>query len=73
MYFAKPYASWQRGTNENKNGRLRSLWPKRFDIATLSDEDVHSEPDTKTSIGWQHPWKPLLVNVLHLLRDSSDA
>ncbi|WP_136799228.1 IS30 family transposase [Desulfosediminicola ganghwensis] len=40
MYFAKPYASWQRGTNENTNGRLRRLWPKRFDLATLADEDI---------------------------------
>ncbi|MCK9175968.1 MAG: IS30 family transposase, partial [Desulforhopalus sp.] len=38
VFFAKPYASWQRGTNENTNGRLRRLWPKKFDIATLSQE-----------------------------------
>jgi IS30 family transposase len=40
VYFAKPYASWQRGTNENTNGRLRRFWPKRFDLATLSDEEI---------------------------------
>lgn len=41
VYFAKPYASWQRGTNENTNGRLRRFWPKRFDLASLSDEEIH--------------------------------
>lgn len=40
MYFAKPYASWQRGTNENTNGRIRRYWPKKFDMATLTDEEI---------------------------------
>jgi len=42
MYFAKPYASWQRGTNENTNGRLRRIWPKKFDFATLSEQDIQN-------------------------------
>ena len=42
MYFARPYASWQRGTNENTNGRLRRFWPKRFDFATLSEQDIEN-------------------------------
>ena len=40
IYFARPYASWQRGTNENTNGRLRRFWPKRFDLATLSEQEI---------------------------------
>ena len=40
IYFAKPYASWQRGTNENTNGRIRRFWPKKFDMATLTDEEI---------------------------------
>ena len=40
MYFAWPYASWQRGTNENTNGRLCRVWPKKFDLATLSDQEI---------------------------------
>ena len=41
IYFAKPYASWQRGTNENTNGRIRRFWPKKFDIGTLTDEEIN--------------------------------
>jgi hypothetical protein len=39
VFFAKPYASWQRGTNENTNRRLRRIWPKKFDMATLSQKE----------------------------------
>lgn len=40
IFFAKPYASWQRGTNENTNGRIRRFWPKKFDMATLSEIEI---------------------------------
>lgn len=40
IFFAKPYASWQRGTNENTNGRLRRLWPKKFKMASLTDDEI---------------------------------
>jgi IS30 family transposase len=40
VYFAKPYASWQRGTNENTNGRIRRFWPKKFDMATLTEGEI---------------------------------
>ncbi len=43
VYFAKPHASWQRGTNENTNGRIRRFWPKKFDFATLKKEQIDDE------------------------------
>ncbi|EDP99107.1 IS30 family transposase [Shewanella benthica] len=42
VYFAKPYASWQRGTNENTNGRIRRFWPKKFDMARLTEEEIEN-------------------------------
>ncbi len=33
VYFAYPYHSWERGTNENTNGLLRQYFPKRSSLA----------------------------------------
>lgn len=40
VFFAHPYHSWERGTNENTNGLLRQFVPKGSDISALSDEQL---------------------------------
>jgi len=39
-YFADPYSSWQRGTNEYHNGLLRRYFPKGTDFRKVSDEEL---------------------------------
>lgn len=41
IYFAYPYHSWERGTNENTNGLIRQFFPKK------SSFDHITEPDTR--------------------------
>src|SRR5918992_3605402 len=40
-YFADPYCSWQRGTNESTNGLIRRYFPKRTDFHLVSQEAVN--------------------------------
>ncbi len=39
-YFARPYCSWQRGSNENFNGLLRQYVPKKRLMSTVTDEEI---------------------------------
>jgi len=40
FYFAHPYASSERGMNENTHGLIRQYFPKGCDFATITDEDI---------------------------------
>jgi IS30 family transposase len=40
FYFAHPYASWERGSNENANGLIRQYFPKDRDFTTITEQEI---------------------------------
>lgn len=59
-YFAHPYHSWERGTNENTNGLIRWYLPKGTDFATISNETIKAIETAlnnrpRKRLGWKTP------------------
>lgn len=55
IYFAFPYHSWERGTNENTNGLLRQFFPKKSPFAGISRD----QPDNVVQLINTRPRKRL--------------
>lgn len=71
IYFADPYSSWQRGTNENANGLLREFFPKGKDFAEVSTEElihalylINNRP--RKCLGWKTAYESFMEAVSHL-------
>lgn len=59
-YFANPYHSWERGTNENFNGLLRRYFPKGTGFGKLTEEEVRNVAKAlnnrpRKRLGWKTP------------------
>jgi len=60
VYFANPYHSWERGTNENTNGLIRRLYPKQSSFSGIGraelkriDRFLNDRP--RKCLGWRTP------------------
>ncbi len=65
IFFADPYAAWQRGSNENSNGLLREYYPKKTDLGKVTEEDLieklillNTRP--RKCLNWETPFKLFL-------------
>ena len=60
VYFAKPYHSWERGTNENRNGVVRRGLPKGSPFDAILDEEMRRidymlNDRPMKCLGWRMP------------------
>jgi len=60
IYFAHAHHPWERGKNENTNGRLRRVFSKRFDFSTLKQRDLDAVVEKmnhtpRKSLFWRTP------------------
>ena len=72
VYFADPYSSWQRGSNENSNGLLREFFPKKTNFDHVGQEELQSalyliNNRPRKCLGYQTPHEVFMGEVLHLI------
>lgn len=72
VYFADPYSSWQRGSNENANGLLREFFPKKTDLANVSNDElegalslINNRP--RKCLNWKTTYEAFQEELLHLI------
>lgn len=66
VYYANPYHSWERGTNENTNGLLRYFFPKKSSFASLTQDEldlavklINTRP--RKRLNWRTPEQMLKI------------
>lgn len=71
LYFADPFSSWQRGSNENSNGLLREFYSKKTDLSNINQSElthnlflINNRP--RKCLGWKSPVQVFLLKLAHL-------
>lgn len=71
VYFADAYSAWQRGSNENSNGLLREFYPKKTDLALVTQEElfhslmlINNRP--RKCLGWKSAFQVFIQELSHL-------
>lgn len=76
IYYAHPYSSWERGTNENWNGIVRRFVPKGSTFDNLTDIDIRRIQNTINNLprkrfNYKTP-KELFITELEAIIQSSE-
>jgi IS30 family transposase len=71
VYFADPYSSWQRGSNENANGLIREFFPKASDLSLVTPDQVQHAIDCivnrpRKILGWKTAYEVFMSELSHL-------
>ncbi len=68
VYFAHPYSSWERGTNENTNGLIRRFFPKGTDFNHLTTKTIEEAQNSLNNrprkvLGYLTPFEKLQQEI----------
>ena len=78
VYFAHPYASWERGINETTNGLIRQYFPKGTDFNLVSEQRVAAvmkrlNQRPRKTRGYRSPLELFLGQTVDLLTEKPVA
>ncbi len=73
VYFAHPYSSWERGTNENTNGLIRRYFPKGTDFSKVTETELKQVEERLNNrprkvLGYRTPLEMIEIEKNVLLR-----
>jgi transposase, IS30 family len=73
FFFAHPYASWERGLNENTNGLIRQYFPKSYDFSEATNEQIEVVMQSlnnrpRKALGFKTPNEVFFQNLTVALR-----
>lgn len=78
VFFAYPYHSWERGSNENLNGLIRRLHPKKSSFSDIGESElkriecfVNDRP--RKCLGWHTPREKMTEFLISLNSISQDC
>lgn len=71
IYFAHPYSSWERGTNENTNGLIRRFFPKGTDFSKVTFKQLKQAQNNLNNrprkvLGYKTPNEMMEIEIANL-------